>query len=44
MRRLLSSAVIGMFAFGFCVGIVGCGENTDSGDTTSEKADADKKG
>ncbi len=30
MRRLFSTMMIGMFAFGFCVGVVGCGEGDDA--------------
>lgn len=39
MRRLFSTLMVGMFAFGFCVGVVGCGGGDDAaeGDKTEEK-------
>lgn len=43
MRRLFSSLLVGMFAFGFCVGFAGCGEEP-AGGGDAPAADAGDEG
>lgn len=53
MRRLFSSLMVGMFAFGFCVGFAGCGEEAaeetpaagaeEGGDAPAADAGSDSK-
>jgi hypothetical protein len=42
MKRLFSTLMVSMFAFGFCVSLSGCGEPAaePAADTTGEAADA----